>query len=139
MQYSCAHFFDLSRLLIYDQVSCPVFSKHDLIFLCFNFNLHLEPYKPFYYHDFKNIDYHNLEYAANTIDCSHIYGIESVDNQVYFLENNILSLFHSFIPLKTVSATENRPWFNLFIQKCIDKCDLVYFRWKRFFKTLLKH
>ena len=61
-----------------------------------------------------------------------------MDNQVYFLKNNILSLFNSFIPLKKVTSIENRLLFNSFIQKCIDERDLAYFRWKRF-KTKTLH
>ena len=33
---------DLSKFLLYDQVSCPVFSKHDLIYLEFDFTLKQE-------------------------------------------------------------------------------------------------
>ena len=114
------------------QVSCPVFSKHDLIFLSYDFSLQLEPVQPFYYRNFMNIDYHKLECAINNINWNVIFNIEYVDNQVSFLDSNILNLFNECVPLKLVTAAKSRLWFSAVVRKCMDKRHRAYFRWKRF-------
>ena len=87
---------DLSKSLLYDQVSYPVFSRHDLIFLTFDFKLETGPPKIVYYRDFKNINYLKLESAINNIIWNNIYELNTVDEHVQYLQNNISDLF----PLK---------------------------------------
>ena len=76
---------------MYDQVWCPVFSRHDLIFLTFDFKLETGPPKIVYYRDFKNINYLKLESAINNINWNNIYELNTVDEQVQYLQNNRFS------------------------------------------------
>ena len=123
---------DLSKLLLYDQLSCPVFSKHDLIFLTYDFNIKRNPNIEFYYRDYKNVNYVDLESAINNIDWNMIYFLSSPDDQVVFLQNNINVLFETHIPLKKVKNNENKPWFSSKIQRYICERNEAYSRWKRY-------
>ena len=93
------------------------------------------PVQPFYYCNFKNIGYQNLECAINNINWNVICNIESVDNQVSFLDNNILNLFNECVPLNIVTPAKITPWFSAFVGKCMDERDRACFRWKRFKPT----
>lgn len=123
---------ELSKSLLYDQFSCPVFSKHDVIFLTFDFQLQNKPIKPFFYRDFKNVDYNVLDRAIDNIDWNIIYNTPSVDDQASFIQNNIKILFDKFVPLKKKTVTRDKPWFTTYIKKLIADRDEAYSRWKRF-------
>lgn len=123
---------DLTRILLYDQISVPVFSKHDLIFLTLDYNLTTDV-QYYFYRDFKNIDYNSLQICFESIDWSQLYFIASVDEQVDFFQNNITSLFEKFVPLKRkVVKDSNRAWFHNGIKNLIDQRDNIYNRWKRY-------
>ena len=125
---------NLSKCMLYDQISCPAFSKHDIIFMTYNFQLDFKP-QTYYFRDFKNIDYENLYNAFNCINWNSINDISDVDEKVNFLENNIHFLFNEFVPLKLVNIKNNncnKPWFNNFIKNCINERNLAFNRWKKY-------
>lgn len=123
---------DTSKLLLYDQLSCAIFSKHDLIFLTYDFQLNNTPIS-FSYRDFKHINYTQLDFEFNHIDWNIIYNTISIDEQVAILNNNLSYLYDKFVPIKTKTVKpEKRPWFNYEIKLLIEQRDSVYKRWKRF-------
>ena len=69
---------DLSKCLLYDQISGPIFSKHDLIFLTYDFQFRKAPLKPVFYRDFKNINNTELEWAIHTVNWNVLYTMVSV-------------------------------------------------------------
>lgn len=123
---------DNNKVLLYDQLSVPGFSRHDLIFLSYDYAL-CRPRKVYQYRDFNNIDYSALQTDIQGIDWQRIYYLMSPDEQVDFLQNNLNCLLNLHVPLKTKeSSYKNNPWFNNEIRQAIYQRNLVYDRWKRF-------
>lgn len=120
------------KILLYDQLSAPCFSKHDLIFLDYDFKLqYIQEDKTYY--DFNNINYQNLSSDMSLIDWSSIFYMPSVDNQIKFLEQNLFNVFKKSVPLKTVRQNcKKKPWFNSEIKSAIFRRDFAYKRWKLF-------
>ena len=131
---------NLSNKLLYDQLSCSAFSKHDLIYLCYNFTIKLSnSSSSFSYRDFKSINYPSLSCALESITWNTIYQLESVDSQVSFLQSNVLKCFNEHVRLKTKTSKNNsRPWFNTQIKNLINDRNDAYNRWKKF-KTVELH
>lgn len=123
-----------SKILLYDQLSVPVFSKHDLIFTTIDFKLRSDNAGDAYsFRDFKRINYDALNLQMSTILWDQIYYLPSIDEKVIFLQNNILELFEEFVPLKTRRIIiGNKPWFNDEIKKLINLRNIAFNKWKRF-------
>lgn len=129
---------DISKVNLYDQISASCFSKHDLMFVAYDFLLHQED-QCYSYRDFKNLNYNLLYENLLHINWSSIYFMTSVDDQLSFLENNILKLYDDTVPLVTKMVTaKNKPWFTNIIRQSIQRRDLAYSRWKRFKTSELK-
>lgn len=129
---------DTAKILLYDQISAACFSKHDLIFMTYNFNINVsEQYIT--YRDFKNLDYCVLGENISRIDWSKVCEMPLVDEQVDFIEGNIIKLFDVAVPLKTrILTSKSRPWFNSHIKYLINCRDLAHAQWKRFKTSYLK-
>ena len=123
---------DKSKILLYDQLSCPIFSRHDLIFLSYDFTLKIEP-ETYSFRDYKSVVYSDLLRDINMINWNLIYTFTSVDEKVNFLQQYLINLFDKHVPLKTKKVKYSRsPWFNDNIQKLIKCRDISYNRWKKF-------
>ena len=121
-----------SNVLKYDQLSVPAFSKHDLIFLTYNFRKHISE-SSLEYRDYKNLDLAGLNTAVNEIDWDLIYLTASVDEQVDILQNNINTLYEEFVPIKTkIIKTNEKPWFNGDVKNLILQRNKKYNKWKRY-------
>lgn len=128
---------DTSKVLLYDQISAPCFSKHDLIFMAYDF-LGTSIEQKISYRDFNKLNYNLLESSFSEVDWSLIFNLTSVDDQLMFLQNNIVSLYSATVPLKTrIISAQSRPWFSEVIKSAIRERDLAYSRWKRFKTSLL--
>lgn len=128
---------DTSKVLLYDQISAPCFSKHDLIFMAYDF-LGMSIDQKISYRDFNNLNYSLLESSFSEVDWSLIFNMTSVDDQLLFLQNNIVSLYSATVPLKTrIISAQSRPWFTEVVKSAIRERDLAYSRWKRFKTPLL--
>lgn len=126
---------DKNKILLYDQLSAPCFSKHDLIFLSYNFKTTPRKKELFYY-DFNKIDYTVLSTEFENIDWNLIYNMYSADEQIQFLNNNVNYLFHTTTPVRKIQDRATNPcWFNSFIKVLINIRDQYHARWKTF-KTL---
>ena len=120
------------NVLLFDQISAPNFSKHDLIILIYNFTCK-KPTDSYTFRDFKNIDNELLMTCANFIDWDQIYFINSIDDKVAFMESCLNDLYNCFVPLKTVKIKNNgNPWFSLEIKQTILERNQAYSRWKRY-------
>ncbi|KAI8119833.1 hypothetical protein CVS40_9064 [Lucilia cuprina] len=128
----------LSKILMYDQLSASCFSKHDLILMTYNFQLHIVPDKHVTFRNFKNIHFNLLEYEFQQINWDHHFYMHSVDEQIMFLESNINNLYDLSVPLKKIAINrKKKPWFSNNIKQAIFSRDLAYDRWKRFKTTYL--
>lgn len=126
-----------TKILLYDQLSASCFSKHDLIYMSYNFVIHV-PEQSITYRDFTNIDYGLLEEEFFKINWNSLFYMISVDDQNLFLENNIRNLFNIVVPLKTKTISpKKKPWFSTLIKEAILRRDIAYGRWKRFKTTHL--
>lgn len=120
------------NVLLYDQLSMPCFSKHDLIFLTYD-AVHTPEQKQTSYFNFNKINYDTLASEIHNIDWSKIYDIYSTDDQLTFLSENLLYLLDCTVPICTPRPRKAQNcWFSESIKKLIDKRDLAYRRWKRF-------
>lgn len=126
---------DKSKVLLYDQLSASCFSKHDLVFVTYDFALDQKEHS-YTYRDFKNLNYSLLNENFSKTDWNNVYHMTSADEQILFLEDNIIKLYNETVPLKTkILSAKNKPWFNASIKEAIQLRNLAYMRWKRF-KTL---
>lgn len=118
-------------ILIFDQLSAPCFSRHDLIFITYDVPLET-PNRTIQYRDFKNINHGILDEEYQRICWNSIYYMTSVDDQLCFLEQNVLYLYNSVVPLKTkLLSHRQKPWFTSVIKRLIADRDDAYYRWKR--------
>lgn len=123
---------NIAKVKLYDQLSAPCFSKHDLIFTIYDFNL-LRDTRTITYRDFKHINYQTLSENFSLINWNCIHQMASSDEQLNFLENNISDLYNVAVPIKTNNLKENtRPWFSNTIRRLINLRDEAYSRWKKF-------
>lgn len=120
-----------SRTMRYDQLSASVFSKHDLIFLSYDFNCKTEQ-KTITYRDFKNIDYTSLETDLANIQWNQIYYLPTADEQTSFLQCNIQYLFNKYVLVKETKKCNNKKWFSPEIKSLINERNIAYERWKKF-------
>lgn len=122
----------LNKILIYDQLSAPCFSKHDLLFLVYEFEYKSEIIR-FSYRDFRNFNYPLLDELSRSINWSNIYYITPVDEKLMFLESCLRWLFDQTVPIRTKCSVGNsKPWFSTSIKNSISERDFAYSRWKRF-------
>lgn len=143
---SCSSLLDVffvsrkSKILLYDQLSAPGFSKHDLIYITYDFNLNLNVNNStIKFRDIRNIDWNTLCQLVNGISWDAIHQFNSVNDQLDFLQDNITGIYNACVPEKTkVICHKQPPWFNAEIKKLIDVRNLAYKRWKRF-KTQVLH
>ncbi|XP_059223232.1 uncharacterized protein LOC131997010 [Stomoxys calcitrans] len=127
-----------SKILLYDQLCAPGFSKHDLLFFIYDVHVNTTP-TSYTYRDFKNIDLNLVNSCLDKINWNFIYALSSVDDQLTFLQNNLLFLYNYCVPVKTKVVNHNQqPWFNNNIKILIKQRDLAYQRWQRF-KTSYLH
>lgn len=81
----------------------------------------------------KRIDYSYLYEEFYRVDWSSIYNMLSVDDQLCFLEQNIETLFNTFVPLQSNRIRSNqKPWFTTEIKRLMVDRDYAYSRWKRY-------
>ena len=100
-----------NKSLLYDQLSAPSFSRHDLLFLTYNFSVITTP-PVIEYRDFKNINLQSLTSDCLSVIWSQIYLLPTVNEQVEYLNEKILQLFEMHVPLKTkIIRHTDRPWF----------------------------
>lgn len=130
---------NLENVLLYDQISASCFSKHDLIFLTYNFQIQPEE-TTYSYRDFHNIDFNSLYDNFSQIDWNSIYYLPNIDDKLSFLDNNVLRLYDETVPIKTrTRSLRTQPWFTTHIKQLIHIRDLAYSRWKRFKTPDLKN
>lgn len=124
-----------ANINLYEQISASCFSKHDLLFLNYNFNFH-EDSKVFSYRDFNSLAFNDLCEYSSHIPWHEIYFLPTVDEQLCFLERSIQHLFDLTVPIRhRKMKNSQKSWFSDSIKHAIQQRDLVYARWKRY-KTL---
>lgn len=91
------------------------------------------------FRDFKNLNYNLLNQHLSRTDWDNVYHMTSVNDQLIFLESNIVGLYDEIVPWKTKTLTAgNKPWFNASIKDAIQRRNFAYSRWKRFRTLELK-
>ena len=107
-------------------LSVPQFSKHNLIFICYDFKI-VKAYKIIKYRDFKNIKFEILYNSFEEIPWEYMYTIDSVNQQVEFLQEKIILLYNEHVPLKAKTIKcGTRPWFNVSTKNAINATDSAY-------------
>lgn len=122
----------MSSLLLFDQLSASLFSKHDIIVLVYDFDVDDHNPKVITYRDFRNIDYQSLETDLCTVPWNEIFYMPSVDEQIVFLHHNITVLYEKYIRLRKKIIRCEHPWFSNEIKLLIEERNSAYTRWKRF-------
>ncbi|XP_075157728.1 uncharacterized protein LOC142230995 [Haematobia irritans] len=127
-----------TKVLLYDQISASCFSKHDLIFMSYRFQVRRKQ-TTYTFRDFRNINYVHLEALASCVNWDLMNGMVSVDDQLFFLQDNVKCLQDTLLPLKTKRVSSNsKPWFNDEARIAIRERDLAFSRWKRFRTSSLR-
>lgn len=122
----------ISKVLLYEQLSASVFSNHDVIFLTYDSNVQSD-ITHVTYRDLRNIDYSLLNLHADNICWSQIYNLVDVNDQLFFIQENVKKLFDLCVPLKTKVIKPNQhPWFSPEINQLIKKRNDAHSRWKKF-------
>lgn len=121
---------DTQKVLLYDQLIASSFSRHDLIFLTYNFETTINKSTSTYY-DFKHISPHTLQSELDKVDLSPVFYMPSAEDQLIFLETNVNQIFLNTVPIKTAN-NKNKSWFNAAIKSAIGKRNDIFKRWKRF-------
>lgn len=125
---SCKH-----KISLYDQLSASLFSRHDLCFLSYDFQLSPCVANTFNYRDFKNINHQNLYSDIASVDWDKIYVTINVDEQTQLLQDEVKVLYEKHAPLKSKTLIyDQNPWFDLDVKSLIDQRDRAYARWKKF-------
>lgn len=121
-----------SKVLHYNQLSVPSFSKHDLIFVSYDF-IPTRKDQTFTYRNFNNIDYTSLGHDVSTILWNTVFFLPTVDEQIKFLNENIIYLYNKHVPIVTKNIKCNdRPWFTGEIKHLMEVRDSAYKLWKRY-------
>lgn len=125
---SCKH-----KVLLYDQLSASMFSRHDLCFLLYDFHSNDYVANTFSYRDFKNINYQNLFFDVAYSEWDKIYVTLDVDEQILILQDIINFLYNKYVPLKTRTVCHvQHPWFDSEVKSLIDQRNRAFIRWKKF-------
>jgi len=112
---------DVNKICLYDQLIVPSFSRHDLIYLTYNFDLNYTDHI-ISYRDFKNINYILLNEVFDQCVWNNIYSLPTVDRQLYFLKLNISHLYDNFVPVKSKRIRPSeKPWSSNNIKLAIIK------------------
>lgn len=123
---------NISNVLLYEQLSVPCFSKHDLIMLSYDAYCSVET-ESRAFHDIRKINMELLEAEFSKIDWDVVFAMTKCDDQLAFLNANIQHLYNISVPISTPRALQNgQTWFNSYIKYLIGKRDDTYKRWKRF-------
>jgi len=97
--------------LFLEQLSVPMFSKHNLVYLIYNINTDLTK-NYIVYRDFKNIDYALLSTDCHLCDWDSIYDYTNINSQLTVLQDNIIYLYNRSVPLVTkMTKIRENPWF----------------------------
>lgn len=121
--------------MLYDQLEASTFSRHDLIFLTYDFctGNNNDSKHTFQFKNFKNVNKTDIENHINTIEWNNIFYMPSPDDQINFLNTNLNIVFNQNVPLKTkVVDNEVQKWFTFRIKDLMNQRDLAYRRWKKY-------
>ncbi|XP_075149680.1 uncharacterized protein LOC142223709 [Haematobia irritans] len=122
----------MSKIKLYDQLSAPMFSRHDLLYIIYDCDFTIQP-QTISFRDFRNIDYDILKDFICNVSWDTLYDTPEVDDQVEFFETKLNEIFDMCAPLKTKIVTNNeKPWFSNHIRNIIRKRDAYYSRWRRY-------
>lgn len=122
----------LQKILLYDQLSAPVFSKHDLLFMAYNVEVATFE-ETITFRDFKRLNYDLLYRQLCTIHWDEIYNKVNVNDQVAFFQDKCNDILNEFVPLRSiVPKNKEKPWFSYKIKQLIHRRDCVYKRWKKY-------
>ncbi|XP_059222548.1 uncharacterized protein LOC131996735 [Stomoxys calcitrans] len=125
------------KILLYDQLSAPSFSKHDLLFIKYDVNLKKNQTE-YLIRDFRKLNYNLLNDLSNNIAWDAIYGYESVEDQVSFMQHHISLLYDYCVPLRIIKGIhKQQPWFTPEVKNLIQRRDTLYKRWKYYKTTIL--
>lgn len=125
----------IHNVMHYEQLSATSFSKHDAIFISYNF-MTGKPAQNFTYRNFKNIDYQCLYHDIEQTNWDLVYHIHGVNEKLMFLNDTIVNIYNDRVPISTKKLREGvRPWFTNEAKALILQRDRSYNLWKRY-KTL---
>lgn len=121
---------DSELVLMYQQLSAPVYSKHDLLYLVYEFPTHKESFSTYSYRNFKVINHERLSSDIQSVNWSNLLQL-SLDSSVQFLEGELNRIFDEHVPLvtKKVSSFDN-PWMTNEIRQLRTQRDLAFVYWK---------
>lgn len=123
---------NLSKMILYDQLTCSVFSRHDIIYMTYKMSISRTD-TLISYRDYRNVNYVQLNHDVEAIDWNLIYTYDDVNDQIEFIQSNIINLYNLHVPLKTkLKRNIQEPWFDARIKELISRRDNAFKNYKRF-------
>lgn len=122
---------DVNFINMYQQLSAPAYSHHDILFLDIEFKTEPDVASTYSYRNFKAINDDLLCSDLQEIDWSHALQYP-LDSSIDFLESKINGLYDSHVPLvtKKISSIDNI-WMTSEIRQLRNQRDYAYAEWKQ--------
>lgn len=101
-------------------------SDHFLVHCTIMFNITEGPERIFKYRALKHINFENFQSDLESIPWNNIYHINNIDDKIGFVTDNILQLFNTHAPMKSIKCSKRSyaPWITdniKFMQKLRNK------------------
>ena len=90
----------MSKVMLYDPISAPVFSNHDLLFITYDHHINMQQ-EEYEYRGFKGIDCNLLLRQLEDTYWNQIYSYNDVNDQMRFVQENVKFLYEANVPKRT--------------------------------------
>lgn len=122
---------NISLVNTYQQLSAPAYSKHDLLFLVYEFPTQNDTPITYSYRNFNAINQESLSTHFQSINWTHSLQLP-LDSCVQDIEENINLLFNEHVPLVTKKeSVSDNPWMTREIRQLRRQRDVAYSSWKQ--------
>ena len=91
---------NVTRVLLYDQISVYCFFNHDLLFFTYNPSVNPDD-NPITFRDFKNIDFTVLNGNIDNICWVHVYLLDNINDQLALIHENVRLIYDRCVPVRS--------------------------------------
>lgn len=122
---------DSSLVHMYQQLSAPAYSKHDMLFIVLDFPVQPTVEETYIYRNFKAINLDEISEDIQSINWSLTVHL-SLESCVEFIEQELIKLFDHHVPLVTRKITsKDNPWMTSELRTLRAQRNLAYSTWKK--------
>lgn len=121
---------DIRKVSMYDQVSIPSISHHDLIVLSYDLPIPIRKLES-YYRDYNMINHDNLISDLIEKPWAQLYNVPDTDEQVKLFNRLILELYEKHVPLKRSKPRPDVPPYSKKLDRACAERDMAHRQWRR--------